>query len=119
MDGVEEAKESEEDEPVEEKQQGPMDLRVQKLIITWTEMSCKELGDYQNRNYSLYLDNVRIKARLKELAQRQQMQVDRHEQNTENLSGLIMHYLGPTLTSAAPPTPPLLFKFPTWPLATP
>ena len=45
------------------------------------------------------------------------MQVDRHEQNTAYLSGPIMHHLGLTLTLAAPPTPPPLFKFPTWPLA--
>ena len=95
-----------------------MDFRVQKLITAWTEMSYKEFGDYRKSNYSLHLDNARIKARLEALAQRQQMQVDRHEQNTTYLSGLIVHHLGPTLTSAAPPTPPLLFKFPIWPLAT-
>ena len=88
VDGVEEAKESEEDEPVVEEKQGPMDLRVQKLITSWTGMSYKEFGDYRKSNYSLRLDNARIKARLEALAQRQQMQVNQHEQNTAYLSGL-------------------------------
>ena len=113
MDRVEEAEESEEDEPVVEEQQGPKDLRVQNLITEWIEMTYKEFGDYRKSNDSLHLDNARIKARLEKLAQRQQMQVDRHEQNTAYLSGLIVHHLGPTLTSTAPPTPPQIFKFPT------
>ena len=113
MDRVEEAEESEEDEPVVEEQQGPKDLRVQKLITEWIETSYKEFEDYRKRNDSLLLDNARIKARLEKLSQRKQMQVDQHKQNTAYLSSLIVHHLGPTLTSTAPPTPPPIFKFPT------
>ena len=68
VDGVEEVEESEEDESIAEEPQRPMDLQVQKLITTWTKMSYTEFGAYRKSNYSLHLDNVRIKARLEALA---------------------------------------------------
>ena len=50
-----------------------MDLRAQKLISEWTDLSYKEFGDYRKSNYTLHLDNERLKVLLEALAQRQQM----------------------------------------------
>ena len=59
---LEAKKESEEEGPVAEQPQGPMDLRVQKMISEWTTLSYKDFGDYSKNNYMLHLDNARLKA---------------------------------------------------------
>ena len=54
-----------------EQPQVPIDPWVQQMVIAWMEMFYKEFKDYKKSNYALHLDNVRIKAWLEALAQRQ------------------------------------------------
>ena len=88
--------EIEDEETTVELPQGPIDSHVQQMITTWIE-----------RSYKAY----------EALAQRKQMKVNQGEQNKAYLASLIAHHLGPTSTSAVPPTPPPPFVFQPWPSA--
>ena len=105
------AKVSTDNESVAEPSQDPIDSRVHKLIRDSYYVSNKEFEDYRKINYTLYVDNARLKVRIEALAQRQHMQINREEQNTAYLVGLITHHLGLASSSAAPPVPPPPFDF--------
>ena len=57
--------------------------------------------------------------RMDALAQRQELQVQREEANTQYLVSLMAYYHNPSSSSTMPPIPPPLFEFLNWPPLTP